>query len=89
MERYYYFASSSGQFGLHGKSLSERMVDESETDGALSTILKILRRVHHEFFLNMVSAILYLYFKQVIISPNLLTKLDCVRMLVLILKIKM
>ncbi|XP_040998779.1 RNA polymerase II C-terminal domain phosphatase-like 4 isoform X3 [Juglans microcarpa x Juglans regia] len=50
MERYHFFASSCHQFGFNCKSLSELKNDESETDGALVTILKVLRRVHGMFF---------------------------------------
>lgn len=51
-------------------------MDESETDGVLSTILNIIMRIHHEFFLNLVSMFFYLFFSQILISPTLLTKLD-------------
>ncbi|KAE8649005.1 RNA polymerase II C-terminal domain phosphatase-like 4 isoform X1 [Cucumis sativus] len=50
MERYHFFASSCRQFGFNCKSLSELKNDESETDGALTTILKVLKQVHHMFF---------------------------------------
>ncbi|XP_038890381.1 RNA polymerase II C-terminal domain phosphatase-like 4 isoform X1 [Benincasa hispida] len=50
MERYHFFASSCHQFGFNCKSLSELKSDESETDGALATILKVLKQVHSVFF---------------------------------------
>lgn len=50
MERYHFFASSCKQFGFNCKSLSELRSDESETEGALATILKILQRIHSLFF---------------------------------------
>ncbi|KAG6676550.1 hypothetical protein I3842_15G157200 [Carya illinoinensis] len=50
MERYHFFASSCHQFGFSCKSLSELKNDESETDGALATVLKVLKRVHKMFF---------------------------------------
>ncbi|XP_006654357.1 RNA polymerase II C-terminal domain phosphatase-like 4 [Oryza brachyantha] len=50
MERYHYFASSCRQFGFSARSLSESMQDEREGDGALATILDILRRIHSIFF---------------------------------------
>ncbi|XP_068655065.1 RNA polymerase II C-terminal domain phosphatase-like 4 [Aristolochia californica] len=50
MDRYHYFASSFHQFGLIGPSLSELKQDESESDGALATVLKVLKKVHQMFF---------------------------------------
>lgn len=50
MERYHFFASSCRQFGFNAKSLSELMKDESEADGALATVLKVLKRTHQMFF---------------------------------------
>ncbi|KAK7281508.1 hypothetical protein RIF29_09566 [Crotalaria pallida] len=50
MERYHFFASSCRQFGFNCKSLAESKSDESEADGALAKILKVLKRVHHTFF---------------------------------------
>ncbi|XP_011079425.1 RNA polymerase II C-terminal domain phosphatase-like 4 [Sesamum indicum] len=50
MERYHFFASSCKHFGFNCKSLSELRSDESETDGALATVLKVLQRVHSLFF---------------------------------------
>ncbi|XWS52292.1 hypothetical protein CRYUN_Cryun11dG0055600 [Craigia yunnanensis] len=50
MERYHYFASSCQQFGYNCKSLSQLKSDESEPDGALASVLKVLRQIHHIFF---------------------------------------
>ncbi|KAK6151607.1 hypothetical protein DH2020_014242 [Rehmannia glutinosa] len=50
MERYHFFASSCKHFGFNCKSLSELKSDESETEGALATVLKILQRIHTLFF---------------------------------------
>ncbi|TVU19250.1 hypothetical protein EJB05_35389, partial [Eragrostis curvula] len=50
MERYHYFGSSCKQFGRGVKSLSELMQDERESDGALATILHVLKRIHAIFF---------------------------------------
>ncbi|KAJ9554100.1 hypothetical protein OSB04_018145 [Centaurea solstitialis] len=50
MERYHFFGSSCKQFGYNSKSLSELRSDESEDDGALATILNVLKRVHSMFF---------------------------------------
>ncbi|KAG9156622.1 hypothetical protein Leryth_006602 [Lithospermum erythrorhizon] len=50
MERYHFFGSSCKQFGFNCKSLFEQQADESEDDGALATILKILQEVHRLFF---------------------------------------
>ncbi|GMY35638.1 RNA polymerase II C-terminal domain phosphatase-like 4 [Fagus crenata] len=50
MERYHFFASSCHQFGFNCKSLSELKSDESETDGALATVLKVLKQIHNMFF---------------------------------------
>ncbi|CAL4900549.1 unnamed protein product [Urochloa decumbens] len=50
MERYHYFASSCRQFGFSVKSLSESMQDERESDGALATVLDVLKRIHAIFF---------------------------------------
>ncbi|KAL6532748.1 hypothetical protein OROGR_013708 [Orobanche gracilis] len=50
MERYHFFASSCKHFGFNCKSLSELKSDESETEGALPTVLKILQRAHSLFF---------------------------------------
>jgi hypothetical protein len=50
MERYHYFASSCEQFGRSVRSLSESMLDERESDGALATILDVLKRIHMIFF---------------------------------------
>lgn len=50
MERYHFFSSSYHQHGFNCKSLSELKSDESEPDGALSTVLKVLKRIHSMFF---------------------------------------
>ncbi|OVA04195.1 BRCT domain [Macleaya cordata] len=50
MDRYHYFSSSGRTFGLNNLSLSETKRDESETDGALATVLKVLKRIHKMFF---------------------------------------
>ncbi|KAK6942284.1 BRCT domain [Dillenia turbinata] len=50
MERYHYFASSCQQFGFNCKSLSELKSDESEPDGALATILNVLKQVYSMYF---------------------------------------
>ncbi|XP_065015166.1 RNA polymerase II C-terminal domain phosphatase-like 4 [Musa acuminata AAA Group] len=50
MERYHFFASSCRQFGFGAKSLSELMKDERESDGALATVLNVLKRAHQMFF---------------------------------------
>lgn len=50
MERYHFFASSCRQFGFNCKSLSELKSDESVSDGALATILKVLQRIHSMYF---------------------------------------
>ncbi|XP_074562651.1 RNA polymerase II C-terminal domain phosphatase-like 4 [Curcuma longa] len=50
MERYHFFASSCRQFGFNAKSLSQLMKDERESDGALATVLEILKRTHQMFF---------------------------------------
>lgn len=50
MERYHFFASSCKHFGHNWKALSEIKSDESESEGALSTVLKVLQRVHGLFF---------------------------------------
>ncbi|XP_017225547.1 RNA polymerase II C-terminal domain phosphatase-like 4 [Daucus carota subsp. sativus] len=50
MERYHYFVSSYRQFGFNCKSRSELKCDESEEDGALATVLEVLKRVHSIFF---------------------------------------
>ena len=49
-ERYLFFPSSRQQFGLPGESLLECRRDESSEEGMLATVMRILRRVHAEFF---------------------------------------
>lgn len=50
MERYHFFSSSCRQFGFSCKSLSELKSDENESDGALATLLGVLKRIHSKFF---------------------------------------
>ncbi|KAF8389203.1 hypothetical protein HHK36_025896 [Tetracentron sinense] len=50
MERYHFFSSSCRQFGFNCKSLSESKSDENESDGALATVLKVLKQIHKMFF---------------------------------------
>ncbi|KAI3893907.1 hypothetical protein MKX03_024005 [Papaver bracteatum] len=50
MDRYHYFSSSGRSFNLNNRSLSELKRDESEPDGALATILEVLKRIHQLFF---------------------------------------
>ncbi|GAB2219300.1 hypothetical protein Droror1_Dr00006935 [Drosera rotundifolia] len=50
MDRYHFFASSCRQFDLDFKSLSELKSDENESDGALATVLGVLRQIHSMFF---------------------------------------
>ncbi|XP_010265619.1 PREDICTED: RNA polymerase II C-terminal domain phosphatase-like 4 isoform X2 [Nelumbo nucifera] len=54
MERYHYFSSSCRQFGFSAKSLSELKRDECESEGALATVLKVLKRIHEMFFNELV-----------------------------------
>ncbi|XP_042482197.1 RNA polymerase II C-terminal domain phosphatase-like 4 [Macadamia integrifolia] len=50
MERYHYFSSSSRHFRINTESLSELKRDECESEGALATVLKVLKRIHEMFF---------------------------------------
>ncbi|XP_072995592.1 RNA polymerase II C-terminal domain phosphatase-like 4 isoform X2 [Typha latifolia] len=50
MDRYHFFASSCRQFGFNTISLSVARKDERESDGALATILNVLKRIHQMFF---------------------------------------
>ncbi|XP_019163218.1 PREDICTED: RNA polymerase II C-terminal domain phosphatase-like 4 isoform X2 [Ipomoea nil] len=50
MDRYHFFASSCQQFGFDSKSLSQLKSDESEENGALATVLAVLKRIHGIFF---------------------------------------
>ncbi|KAL1222800.1 RNA polymerase II C-terminal domain phosphatase-like 4 [Cardamine amara subsp. amara] len=52
IERYHFFASSCKQFKQDFKSLSEIKMDESESDGPLSTVLKVLKQTHRLYFDN-------------------------------------
>lgn len=50
MDRYHFFASSCRQFGFNCKSLSQERCDESESNGALANILRVLQQIHSIFF---------------------------------------
>ncbi|KAH9304733.1 hypothetical protein KI387_009137 [Taxus chinensis] len=50
MERYHFFSSSCRQFNLQSQSLTHLMRDETETEGALASMLRVLRSVHQMFF---------------------------------------
>ncbi|XVE54547.1 hypothetical protein DITRI_Ditri03aG0090500 [Diplodiscus trichospermus] len=50
MQRYHYFASSCRKFDLSSKSFSQLKSDECEADGALASVLKLLKQIHHIFF---------------------------------------
>ncbi|XP_057873270.2 RNA polymerase II C-terminal domain phosphatase-like 4 isoform X2 [Cryptomeria japonica] len=50
MERYHFFSSSCRQFNLQSPSLTHLMRDETETEGALASMLRVLRSVHQMFF---------------------------------------
>ncbi|CAN8301462.1 unnamed protein product [Cochlearia groenlandica] len=50
IERYHFFASSCKQFDHKYQSLSQLKSDESEPDGLLATILKVLKQTHGLFF---------------------------------------
>ncbi|KAG2240893.1 hypothetical protein Bca52824_097003 [Brassica carinata] len=50
IERYHFFASSCKQFDHIFQSLSQLKSDESEPDGALATVLKVLKQTHSLFF---------------------------------------
>ncbi|MCO5571402.1 hypothetical protein L7F22_025142 [Adiantum nelumboides] len=52
VERYMYFPFSRKQFGLSGPSLLERRHDERATDGMLASILKVIEKIHQNFFTN-------------------------------------
>ncbi|MCO5577449.1 hypothetical protein L7F22_031281 [Adiantum nelumboides] len=52
VERYMYFPFSRKQFGLSGPSLLERRHDERATDGMLASILKVIEKIHQDFFTN-------------------------------------
>lgn len=70
MDRYHFFASSCQQFGLKCKSLSQLTSDESEIEGVLSSVLRVLRQIHHIFFdvCNASSLYWYVVYIQVIVS---------------------
>ncbi|ESQ42594.1 hypothetical protein EUTSA_v10013455mg [Eutrema salsugineum] len=50
IERYHFFASSCRQFEHKYQSLSQLKSDESEPDGVLATVLKVLKQTHSLFF---------------------------------------
>ncbi|XP_021721960.1 RNA polymerase II C-terminal domain phosphatase-like 4 [Chenopodium quinoa] len=51
MDRYFYFSSGFRELGYKNcKSLAQLKRDEDEFDGALATILRVLTRIHHDFF---------------------------------------
>ncbi|KAL5979544.1 hypothetical protein ACLOJK_019450 [Asimina triloba] len=50
MEKYHFFSSSARPYGFIGGSLSELRRDESEAEGVLASVLKVLKRVHQMFF---------------------------------------
>lgn len=50
MNRYIFFNSSCENFGYKCKSLAALRIDESEADGALAKILKVLKHIHCTFF---------------------------------------
>lgn len=50
MKRYHFFTASYCKFHINAKSGGELKNDESESDGALATILEILKHAHRSFF---------------------------------------
>ena len=50
MERYHFCKSSCTTFGFNCDSLSGKKSNESETEGALATIIKLLKQIHSLFF---------------------------------------
>ncbi|KAI5440849.1 RNA polymerase II C-terminal domain phosphatase-like 4 [Lathyrus oleraceus] len=50
MNRYIFFNSSCENFGYKCKSLAALRIDESEADGPLAKILKVLKHIHCTFF---------------------------------------
>ncbi|CAO2822141.1 unnamed protein product [Amaranthus hypochondriacus] len=53
IDKYHYFDSSSQKSMLKNrKSLCHMKTDEDESDGSLACILRVLKRVHSEFFEN-------------------------------------
>ena len=76
MERYHYFSSSCRQFGFNCKSLSELKGDENEADGALATVLGVLKSIHEKFFdpvRNFVLLIIVACFIYLIVLNDLLS----------------
>ncbi|KAK9684259.1 hypothetical protein RND81_10G197400 [Saponaria officinalis] len=49
MDRYMYFSSGCHKLGYNCKSLAELKRDEIELDGALSSILQVLKRIHRDY----------------------------------------
>ncbi|XP_074318457.1 RNA polymerase II C-terminal domain phosphatase-like 4 [Silene latifolia] len=52
MDRYMYFSLSYHKFGHNCKSLAELKRDEDESDGALSSVLQVLKRIHHDYYVD-------------------------------------
>lgn len=50
IERYHFFASSCKQFDHRFQSLSQLKSDESEPDGILASVLKVLKQTHSLYF---------------------------------------
>ncbi|XP_042486898.1 RNA polymerase II C-terminal domain phosphatase-like 4 isoform X2 [Macadamia integrifolia] len=50
MERYHFFSSSCRQFRIFAESLSELNRDECKSEGALASVLKVLKGIHEKFF---------------------------------------
>ncbi|VVB16346.1 unnamed protein product [Arabis nemorensis] len=50
IERYHFFASSCKDFEHKYQSLSQLKSDESEPDGTLATVLRVLKQTHRLFF---------------------------------------
>jgi RNA polymerase II C-terminal domain phosphatase-like 3/4 len=50
IERYVYFPGCAVTFGRPGTALMERGLDEDESNGALTTCLRVLTEVHRRFF---------------------------------------
>jgi hypothetical protein len=49
-ERYHFFSSSCRQYNIQGQSLTQAMRDETQTEGTLASMLRVLRSVHQMFF---------------------------------------
>lgn len=50
IERYHFFASSCKQFDHRFQSLSQLKSDESEPEGILASVLKVLKQTHSLYF---------------------------------------